>query len=186
MTAPWYPSPNPGGQNRKLVRYAIAEWIEAQRIQGLDTVHRTDPGPDKIQWDDAALSTGDYHAQLTVALPSDDEDRLAYTGPTDPGGKLVHYSVELGLYHLGGEPDSWLESEDDYDRIVERLKDAVRGRGRDLGRPDVILQVGEYPRTSGISTDHEPAVAVAGAGGIFRRGTIRFTVSQYLPMTEDQ
>lgn len=180
----WYPSPNPGGDHRRLMRNAIAEWIRSQRIQGLEKVSATQPGPDRIDWSDATFSAGQFHAQTTLALPSDSEDFLAGTGPTDPGGKLIHYEAELYVWHLGGEPDSWEASEDDYDRIVDRLKDCLRGAGRDMGRPDVILQAGVYPRTAGIRGEHEDPVS--SDSGIFRRGTIFFTVTQYLASPLDQ
>lgn len=184
MTQPWIPSPNPGGNNRRLARHAAKNWLEAQRIDGLVRVIPTDPGPDKIQWEDGWFSSGAYVAQLTIAIPSDSEDRLAYAGSNDPGGKLLHLEMDFGLWHSGGEPGEWEASEDDYDRIVESIKDGLRGAGRDFGRPDVVLQVGEYPRTGGIRSDHEPAVAVD--AGILRRGTISFTYTQYLPSPADQ
>lgn len=184
MTAPWYPSPNPGGNDRRLMRHVLRDWITAQGIGGLDIVRASREGPDRVRWDDVDLSDGQFHAQAAIAIPHDDEDRGAYTGPDDPGGKFVHYSVEIDLWHVGAEPDSWGASEDDYDRIVGALKDCIRGVGRDLGRPDVILQVGEWPRTAGIQ--HDAQDAISADGGILRRGTISFDISQYLPSPADQ
>jgi hypothetical protein len=180
----WTPSPNPGGNNRKLARNAAKDWLRAQRIPGLETVHASQSGPDGIVWEDSVLSSGRFHAQLVISIPADSEDRLAYAGSNDPGGKMLHLDMEFELHHIGGEAGEWEASEDDYDRIVEAIKDALRGAGRDFGRPDVVLQVGEYPRVGGIRTEHEAPVDVSGA--CFRQGRILFTYSQYLPSPADQ
>lgn len=177
MTTP-HPSPNPGGQNRRLMRNALADWLAAQRIQGLK-VGASAPIPGRVRWEDwTPNGSAQFQAQTFATLPHTDEDRAAYTGPEDPGGKLAHYSVQLPLYHLGNLPDEAAASEDDYDRIVDAIKDCFRGYGRDLNRPDVILQVGEYPRTSSISDDHEEPILVN--GGIYRTGVISLVVSQYM------
>jgi hypothetical protein len=75
----------------------------------------------------------------------------------------------------GGE-----ESEVDYDRIVDALIDSIRGVGRDLGEPELVLQVGEWPAAAGIIDEHEDPFETDGSA-IERAGTISFTLSQYLP-----
>lgn len=173
-------SPNPAGQHRRLIRTTIAQWLTAQRIRGLDHVYRS--APPTMLFEDYRTGVQDYSCLATVALDTDSEDRAAFTGPTDPGGKLIHYGVQLFLVHRSYTPGEldWADDEDDYDRIYDACKDALRGHGRDLGRSDVVLQAGEYPRVRGITGRHNPPVPVDG-GAVDRWGVLSFTVSQYLP-----
>lgn len=179
MTGAWFPSANPGGNDRKLVRWALADWIDAQRIDGIDHVYRSKP----TVWQfDLYPHTGtDFSCLIAATLGLDSEDRLAVTGPIDPGGKLVHYNAALLINHRSVVPDDSQESsdsEDDYDRIVGALKDCLRGNGRDLGRPEVILQIGEYPRVGGIR--HKPDPPIQDGDTTVRTGRIDFQITQYL------
>jgi hypothetical protein len=180
MTQPQFLSPNPGGQNRRLVRTILANWIIAQRIAGIDHVYLAKPMEWRFEaW--AHTGTG-FGALVAVRLSDDSEDRTAYTGPTDPGGKTVHYAAELRIKHWSYELDDAQDdpaSEDDYDRIVDALKDCLRGPGRDLGRPEIVIAAGEWPRQGGITSHHEEPIV--NEGSVLREGTISFTVSQYLP-----
>lgn len=176
----WFPSPNPGGQNRALIRRAVANWIIAQRIQGVDHVYAAVP----TVWQfDAYPQTGTGYGTLVAPwIPDDSEDRTAYTGSRDPGGKTVHYPVELRIRHWSYTVDDAQDSEasqDDIDRVIDALKDCLRGRGRDLGRPDVILAAGERPREGGI-TSHQEEPVTDQAGSVLRVATVSFNVSQYL------
>lgn len=176
---PWLPSPNPGGNDRALMRRLLKDWIDAQRIQGVDHVYRSKP---PIWMFDLHRNSGtDYACLVAVVLGIDTEDREAYTGPTDVGGKLVHYNAQLSIQHRSFNPDTYQESsdsEDDYDRIVGALKDCLRGRGRDLGRPEVVLTVGEYPRVGGIR--HQPSPPGMQGDTVVRTGLIVFQIVQYL------
>lgn len=172
--------PNPGGQNRRLVRTTIAQWITAQHIRGLDHVYRSEP-PEYL-FEMYRTGSLDYSCLAAVCLTEDSEDRVAFTGPTSPGGLLVHYTAQLFIKHRSYTPGEldWADDEDDYDRIYDALKDCLRASGRALGRPDVILQAGEWPRVRGKTGRHDPPVLVEG-GACDRWGTLSFTVSQYLP-----
>jgi len=180
MSQPWYPSPNPGGNNRKLMRDTVTDWITAQRIIGIDHVYPT--LPPYFNFDAFRQSGRDYGMLVAVTIPSDSEDRIAYTGPSDPGGKLIHYPVRLRLEHASYtamDDDGAEAAEDDYDAIYEALKDCFRADGRDLGRPDVILVAGDYPRTGSMIGTHDDPVLSAG-GAVMRSGTLNFTITQYL------
>jgi len=163
-------SPNPGGEHRRLVRHALTEWIQAQEIPGIGLVH---PGtrPDLEFPGDGGADTD---CIVRVRLPDTRESRLAYTGPIDPGGKLATYQAELLIHHRGYNTDEWDSIEDDYDRIIDALKACLRGEGRDLGHPMIIIQAGE----SGIADSHEDPIESDGI--VDRWGTIGFEVSQYL------
>jgi len=167
-------SPNPGGQNRRLVRTALAQWLTAQRIGGLDHVYRSQPP-------DAALDryrngAAAYSCQAWIRLPDDDEKRLVMTGPVLPTGKIIHYLVHLIIWHRSYEPGEldWADDEDDYDRIFDGIKDALRAGGRQLGRPEVVLSAGEY--REGLRGKHAEPELVDGA--VDREGVLSFYVTQ--------
>lgn len=177
MTTPVYvPSPNPGGQNRRLARNAIADWITAQNIFGLDDFSASAKTPDRVDFNEFE-HRADGSCQAFVTIPKEREAREAGTGPTDRGGKMMHFDVMIDVWHAWFTGD-WTDSEDDYDRIIDAIKDAIRGPGRDLGRPEVVLQVGEWPREASIEGDHDEPVWADGT--IIRHGVISFTYTQYM------
>lgn len=178
MSQPWYPAPNPGGRNRELVATAVGEWIMAQHIGGLDTVNLVPIGPDRVAWEEQAIGTSGPRCQAVVTIPRVSEDRAASTGPDNFGGKLAHYETELELHYLSGEPQDWQAATFDFWRVLDALRDCLRGAGRDLSRPDVILQVGEYPREGSITDSVDDPIEAFGS--IYITGTLSFTVSQYM------
>jgi hypothetical protein len=121
-----------------------------------------------------------YACQVVILIPNVSEGRGAWTGPDDPGGKQAHYDVELRVFHRAYElgDQEGMDAEDDHDRIIDALKDCVRGKGRDLGRPDVILTAGEYPKEANITSEHDDPWINAGV--VERWSRIFFTVSQYM------
>ena len=178
MSQPWYPSPNPGGRHRELVATALGEWLMAQHVGGLNAVQLVPIGPDRVAWEADAIGTPGPRCQAIILIPRASEDRVAATGPDNFGGKLVHYETELELHYLSGEPGDWQAAVFDFYRIVDALKDCLRGNGRDIARPDVVLQVGEYPREASITDQVDDPISAE--GGIYITGTINFTATQYL------
>lgn len=178
MTQPWTPSPNPGGRNRELVSVALAEWMAAQHIGGLQAVQPTPRGPARVDWEEYAVGVGGPRCQVVLSIPRASEARVAGVGPTNAGGKLAHYEVTAEVYYLGGEPVNWQAAVFDFYRIVDALKDCLRGSGRDLQRPDVILQVGEWPREVSISDELDEPIDAE--GGVYITGRLFFQVSQYM------
>lgn len=178
MAQPWYPSPNPGGQNRRLIRLALVEYVNAQRIQGVGYFYSSRGA--QLDFDNYPGGSADYQCLLKIQAFDDSEDRLAVTGPVDRGGKLVHYRVGVQVVHRSYNPDDNQtdEAEADYDRILDALKDCLRGPGRDLGRPDVVLQVGEYPRIGGITTRNNPPLRTDDT--VQRDGILGFQITQYI------
>jgi hypothetical protein len=170
---------NPAGQYRQRMKVAIQHWIEAQNIEGINAIV-INGGPD-LPWDDYPDSGNTAVCIVRVRMPRRVETRGAQTGPINRGGKDLHYSVELEVTHRGFDVDEGgEESEVDYDRIVDALIDSIRGVGRDLGEPELVLQVGEWPAAAGIIDEHEDPFETDGSA-IERAGTISFTLSQYLP-----
>lgn len=170
-----FSSPNPGGQNRRAVRTAIATWLTAQHIQGLDHVYRS--RPPEVDFTEYVTGTSQYRCNAYVWLPDDEETRYVLTGPVLPTGKLIHYAAILEFWHRVYEisEGDWDDAEDDYDRIIDAVKDCIRGGGRQLGRPDIVFSVGEY--RTGIVSQHEQPVMLDG-GTAQRTGTLRFEVTQ--------
>ena len=168
-------SPNPGGNNRRLMRTAIANYVTAQHIQGLDHIYRS--LPPEITFTEFVTGTAAYRCQAYVQIPRDEEKRYVLTGPTLPTGKLIHYEAVITVVHRVYEisDEDWADAEDDYDRIIEALKDCIRAQGRQLGRPDAIFSVGEFGQ--GIMTEHSSPEMLDG-GTAQRDGTVRFEVTQ--------
>jgi len=157
------------------MRNAVADWIRAHNVEGIAQVfasHRPEYSPD--EWPQQRP----WEALVRVVLPTESEDRAAFTGALDAGGKDIHYSAELHITHAGFNADDWEGAEDDYDRLVDALKDSLRGRGRDLGRPLTVFQVGEWPQENNIVAAHDEPED--NGGRVVRHGVISFTITQYL------
>lgn len=169
-------SPNPGGQNRRLVRTAIAQWLMAQRIQGLDHVYRS--RPPEAALDRYRTGAAPYSCQAWIRLPADVEERLVKTGPILPTGKIIHYTAVLEIWHKSYEPGEydWADDEDDYDRIYDALKDCLRAAGRTAGRPEAIVSIGEF--REGLAGQHGDPEEDNGA--VERNGTLTFVVTQVI------
>lgn len=177
----WFPAPNPGGGNRETARMALVNWVNAQHIRGLN--HFYPSRSSEFRFDEYPGGSGDDYACLAkIKTFQSSEDRLAYTGPVDPGGELVHYATGVQLCHRSYNPDNDQsgESEGDYDRIVDAFLDCLRGVGRDLGRPDIVLMSGEYPRVGGRTVVSDPPIQIDDTGIWQRTGLISFRISQYL------
>lgn len=179
MTAPNFPLNNPAGQNRRAMRHYLVDWISAQRIRGLNLIYASRGA--EIRFDDAPGGSPDFAAMAKVMAFDASEDRAAMSGPVDAGAKIIHYAVTLQVVHRSYNPDDNQsdEGEDDYDRIIDAIKDSLRGVGRDLGRPDNVLQIGEYPRQRNIVDRSDRPILLDG-GTTQRSGIISTTITQYL------
>lgn len=182
MSQPWYPASNPGGRNRETVRKTLAAYVDAQHIPGV--THVFEYRPTTYRFDDyPGLSGTNFAAMVGTVIGPTTEDRRAMTGPTDRGGKMITYPMSLELVHRTSVPDdaqNTSASEDDYDRIIDALCDVLRGPGRDLGRPEIVLTTGEWPRGAGIRFQPQPFQQERGSGAIVRRGMLMFNIEQYL------
>lgn len=170
-----FSTPNPGGQNRRAIRRALAAWLTAQHIQGLDHVYSS--RPPEVDFTEYVTGTSSFRCDAYVFLASDEETRLTLTGPVLPTGKIIHYRAVFEVWHrvyeLGDQ--DWADAEDDYDRIIEAIKDGLRAQGRTAGRPELIFSLGEF--RSGITTQHALPEMLDG-GTAQRNGTVEFEVTQ--------
>lgn len=172
-----YPSANPAGEHEWLVRNALKNWVDAQDIYGVVEIYLS--LRPSVDWDLVEM-TGEGHATLIyINIARSNEARQANTGPDNPGGKEILYSAELRVLHHGMSVDGWDDAARDYARVCDRLKDCLRAQGRDLGRPDVILMVGDWPGE--IVVMHSDPSFDEEAGTVERIGQINFDIYQYLP-----
>lgn len=182
MTAPatWYPQANPGGQMSMALRTNVALWIRSRQVMGVAAVYTEEQYTEPF--DDRTISGDNHLANVWLDVPDDAEDRLAYTGPDNRGGKLVHFTVEAHVDHFTYAAEAPTDDETDFLRIVDALRDCLRGPGRDLGRADLYLSAGEFPRTGGLTfvKNRTALISTQGGSSAYRSGVLTFTVSQYL------
>ena len=158
---------------RTVVRRAIADWINAAGIPGLQVY----PGMLAID-DDEIDSSANAVCHGYVHLPNDDESRLAMGGPYS-GVKENDFDIDLVLKYWSSNED-WLSCQEDFDRIIWFVKAQLRTGGRTLGRPDVVLTAGEW--TPGIKVQQSEPVAVNGST-YFQHAVIAFQVTEILMNT---
>lgn len=176
-TTPWNPSPNPGGNIGRLVRTVLADYLTAAQIPGLLKVWRSFVPTFDLE----SMAPPGPYAVVRMYLGEIVEKREAFTGPTDPGGKTADCSVTLELCHrsAGVENADWEDAEDDHDRIVGAICDQLHAQGRDLGRPDVILQAADWPNERSLVIERGEPYAVNGIREQIT--TLAFIVSIYMP-----
>lgn len=174
-----YPPSNPGGQNRRTSRRALAYWLSAQEIRGVKRVYAGRAA--QYEFDDYPGGGPNYEAMLKVMSFDGSDDRAAYDGPTGRGGILAHYPVGLQICHRAYDPaDAQTgEDEDDYDRIIDAVKDCLAGQFRDLGRPEIVLMVAELPRVGKFTVRNDPPIRLK-TGAIQRTGLMSFKITQYI------
>lgn len=176
-----HPGGNPGGEHRWSVRVALKNHVDAQNVPGLVELYPVlSPARD---WDEAMVDDLGCMALAFIHMPNDAESRAASVGPDNPGGKDITYDVELRVMHLQSDDSltGWTDGQRSYDRLIDRLKDCLRGEGRDLGRPDIIFQAADWPRDGGIVHKTDEPQHDEESGFTYRNGSLFFVISQYLP-----
>lgn len=166
-----------------MVREIVWSWLSIAAIPGVQVVY---PGMPMIEAFDAFEAGTEYGAILSIHIGDISEDRVVTSGPNDPGGKDLHCDIEIILKHVGYnvEPQGWMLAENDHDRILEAVKDRFRGGGRDLGRPDVITQAGDWP--AGGSIRSSTGKPVWDDGVRTQWSSVFFLVSYYMPAQPQQ
>ena len=155
----------------KLVRTAVADTLNTSLIPGLAKVHRSQPYVDV--WNNTGYDDGSIIAY--VFIPDESEPRISMGGPYS-GQKEVNFAIDLIMYFKDSDKD-WELAQDHYDDIKDQIKWQIRGFGRTLQRPDVILQAGEW--TPSIRHLQSEPQAIEG-GKILIRGVISFEVTVVL------
>jgi hypothetical protein len=140
--------------SRVVVRTAIADWVKAAEI--FDDVRR---GKVQFQTPKFVAGTPNYRTVAYVLLSNAHESRIAMGGPTS-GVKQIDYTAHVVMHFWSIDPD-WEAAQDRFDEVIDLLKAQIRTGGRTLGRPDVVLQAGEW--AAGIDDQVTEPVTVAGA-----------------------
>lgn len=159
--------------SRQQVRQAVGEWIADAGIPNLNQVMTSFPKRINFQANSTAGQL--CRAAGVVFIASEDESRIAIGGAND-GWKRVDYQVQFQIYTHNMHPYAQ-DAMDDFDQIVDAVKEKLRAGGHRLGKTDgdVIWQAAE----SSISVDYgEPLTNDGGATEIW--AAINFTVTQMI------
>lgn len=159
--------------SRSQVRTAVTEWVAAGNVKNLNQIWTS--FPKRIDFQVNATAGQMTRAVGIVFIAAEDESRVAIGGAYS-GWKRVDYQVEFQIYchQMYRNAEDGME---DFDTIIDGVKDKLRGGGHTLGLPDgsVIWQAAE----PSISTLYgEPATNDGGATETW--ATIRFTVTQMI------
>lgn len=170
--------PNPGDRNREFVRITIANHLFSLNIQGVGNIY---PGMPLEELFDAGQPGSLYSCNLGIHVGDFSESFKVQTGPGDYGGYLIQAEVMLTLKHRAADVNTstWLAAESDHDRILDAIKTGLKGPGRDLGRPDVILVSAAWPSDGSIRSQTDEPVYSNGQRDQWSR--IFWTVSFYQP-----
>lgn len=165
--------------SRKLIRHTVSQWLEAAQIPNLGAVFPGKPRLETFTNMLQAAGPAPFRSLMYVLAAREKEIRIATGGPYT-GEKQIDYEITLRLeFHAApnGTDDWWQDAHDAYDDICESVKEQIRTGGRTLGRPDVILQAGEW--TTGIEGVHEEPSAWDG-GTMLAIGEITFEVTEVI------
>lgn len=161
--------------SRTVVRYAVAQWLTAAEIYGLDKVLPAQP---QVNQPSTTPQDTNHRCNAVVMLPTYQENRLSMGGPYS-GDKEANYTAEIALNFWGNDVD-WVCCQDAFDELIEGILKQLRAGGRTLGRPDVILQAGEW--TTGIHVQQSEPVPYDG-GSYMQTAVITFEVTEILSQT---
>lgn len=156
--------------SRVVVRTAVADWLRAAEI--FDDIRR---GKVQFQTPKFVAGTPNYRCAAYVLLSNAHEARIAMGGPYD-GVKQIDYTAHVVMHFWSIDPD-WEAAQDQFDERIDLVKAQIRSGGRTLGRPDVVLQAGEW--TFGIDDQVSEPVSVAG-GLMSIVGGVSFEVTELI------
>lgn len=159
--------------SRAIVRQAIADWLNAVAIDGLDEVKA---GKVQVQAPQIRADGSPYRGLAYVLLGvhgANHEERIAMGGAYS-GVKQIDYAATLMLHQWSADND-WITAQLAFDDTIDAVKGRIREGGRTLGRPDDILQAGEW--TVGIDDQSTEPVALNG-------GTLYVVTEIYFQVTE--
>lgn len=158
---------------RKAIRTAIKTFLAPPAVPGLNAVYRGMPkvidAKDYRVGQPAGTQSG---AVGVIHLRRDFEERRAVGGVTS-GKKKVSYLVELNVFFHSIRPKSE-EAVDDFDAIIDAIKQRLRAGGRTLDDPTNIFEAGEEQLES---EQGDPEIE---GDSTLIWGVVRFVVSQIL------
>jgi hypothetical protein len=159
--------------SRSEVRTAVGSWIAQANITNLNQIFTSHPK--RINFEANATAGQMTRAAGMVFIAGETEERLAVGGASN-GMKRIDYDVEFQIFTHSVRQYSQ-DAMDDFDAIVDAVKNQLRGGGHRLGQTDgtVIWQAAEPMITV---TYGEPKTNDGGATEIW--AAVRFTVTQML------
>ena len=159
--------------SRHDVRNAVGTWIAGQSIPNLNQIFTS--FPKRINFEQNAPVGSFTRAAGVVFISGETEQRIAVGGAYN-GWKRVDYDVVFQVF-VHSMQNYGQDAMDDFDAIIDAVKDRLRSGGHRLGMSDgsVIWQAAE----PGISVQYgEPKTNDGGAVEIW--AGIEFTVTQMI------
>jgi hypothetical protein len=159
--------------SRQQVRDAVATWVEGASIPHLNQIFTSHPKRINFQ---ANSTAGEYSRAAGVVFIRDESEIRIAVGGAYSGWKRVDYTVDFQVFFHSMQNYAQ-DAMDEFDAIVDAVKDRLRAGGHRLGQEDgtVIWQAAE-PQIS--VTYGEPATNDGGATEIW--AAIEFTVTQMI------
>jgi len=118
--------------SRAEVRTAVGTWIAGAGIANLNQVFTS--FPKRINFEQNAAPGTATRAAGVVFIQSESESRVAVGGAND-GWKRIDYEVEFQVF-THSMRNYAQEAMDDFDAIIDGIKDRLREGGHRLGMPD--------------------------------------------------
>jgi len=159
--------------SRSQVRSAVATWIADAQIPNLNQVFTS--FPKRINFEANAMPGQLTRGAGMVFIAGEQESRIA-VGGADNGWKRIDYDIQFQLFTHSMQTYGQ-DAMDDFDAIIDGIKDRVRKGGHRLGQTDgnIIWQAAE----PGITVSYgEPKTNNGGAVEIW--AAIQFTVTQMI------
>ena len=159
--------------SRAQVRTAVGTWVAGGNVANLNQIFTS--FPKRINFQENAAAGTASRAAGVVFIQSESEDRVAVGGAND-GWKRIDYEVEFQIF-FHSLHNYAQDAMDDFDAIIDGVKDRLRAGGHRLGQSDgdVIWQAAE-PNISVVYG--EPKTNEGGAVEIW--AGIAFTVTQMI------
>jgi len=158
---------------RQEVRTAVKEWVDLAAIPNLNQTFTS--FPKRINFQENSTAGQMTRAAGVVYISSENESRVAVGGAYS-GWKRIDYTVEFQIYSHSLQNYAQ-DAMDDFDEVVDAVKDQLRAGGHRLGKTDgdIIWQAAE----PSISVSYgEPKTNDGGATEIW--AAVMFTVTQMI------
>ena len=159
--------------SRSQVRDAVAQWVGSENIPHLNQIFTSHPKRINFQ---ANSTAGELSRAAGVVFIRDESETRIAVGGAYSGWKRVDYTVDFQIFFHSMQNYAQ-DAMDDFDGIVDAVKDKLRSGGHRLGQTDgnVVWQAAE-PQ---INVSYgEPATNDGGATEIW--AGIEFTVTQMI------
>jgi len=159
--------------SRQQVRDTVATWVGSASITHLNQIFTSHPKRINFQ---ANSTAGELSRAAGVVFIRDESETRIAVGGAYSGWKRIDYTVDFQVFFHSMQNYAQ-DAMDDFDAIVDAIKDKLRAGGHRLGQTDgdVIWQAAE-PQIN--VTYGEPATNDGGATEIW--AAIEFTVTQMI------